>query len=77
MDSIGIFSGMFGDSDSMMLAVLVFLAAATLAFCVMAVVPIRGSVRRSWRASRRARRLTPSSPTWARTSPTSAGASSL
>jgi tight adherence protein C len=46
MDSIGIFSGMFGDSDSMMLALLVFLAAATLAFCIMAAVQIRGSVRR-------------------------------
>jgi tight adherence protein C len=37
---------MFGDSDSMMLAVLVFLAAATLAFCTMAAVQIRGSFRR-------------------------------
>jgi len=34
------------DSDSLMLAVLVFLAAATLAFCVMAGVRIRGSVKR-------------------------------
>ena len=46
MDSIGIVSGVFGDSDSMMLAVLVFLAAATLAFCTMAAIQIRGSVRR-------------------------------
>lgn len=46
MDSIDVFSGMFGDSDSMMLALLVFLAAATLAFCIMAAVQIRGSVRR-------------------------------
>ena len=46
MNSIDIFSGMFGDSDSMMLALLVFLAAATLAFCTMAAVQIRGSVRR-------------------------------
>ena len=46
MDSIGAFSGMFGDSDSIMLAVLVFLAAATLAFCTMAAVQIRGSVKR-------------------------------
>ena len=38
--------GIFGDSDSTMLAVLVFLAAATLAFCVMAAVQIRGSVKR-------------------------------
>jgi tight adherence protein C len=36
----------FGDSDSTMLAVLVFLAAATLAFCIMAAVQIRGSVKR-------------------------------
>lgn len=36
----------FGDSDSLMLAVLVFLAAATLAFCIMAAVRIRGSVKR-------------------------------
>ena len=46
MDSLNIFSGAFGDSDSMMLALLVFLAAATLAFCTMAAVQIRGSVRR-------------------------------
>jgi tight adherence protein C len=46
MDSLNIFSGTFGDSDSMMLALLVFLAAATLAFCTMAAVQIRGSVRR-------------------------------
>jgi tight adherence protein C len=46
MDSLGQFPMMFGDSDSTMLAVLVFLAAATLAFCVMAAVQIRGSVRR-------------------------------
>jgi tight adherence protein C len=36
----------FGDSDGTILAVLVFLAAATLAFCIMAAVQIRGSVRR-------------------------------
>ena len=46
MESTGIFSGVFGDGDSMMLAVLVFLAAATLAFCTMAAVQIRGSVKR-------------------------------
>ncbi len=37
---------LFADSDSLMLAVLVFLAAATLAFCVMAGLRIRGSVKR-------------------------------
>ena len=46
MDAGGFLLDIFGDSDSMMLAVLVFLAAATLAFCVMAAVQIRGSVRR-------------------------------
>src|SRR6266849_5623819 len=46
MDSLAHFPMMFGDSDSTMLAVLVFLAAATLAFCVMAAVQIRGSVKR-------------------------------
>src|SRR5262245_45443132 len=46
MDSLGQFPMMFGDSDSTMLAVLVFLAAATLAFCVMAAVQIDGSVSR-------------------------------
>ena len=46
MDLIGIFSGVFGNGDSIMLAVLVFLAAATLPFCTMAAMQIRGSVRR-------------------------------
>ncbi len=46
MDLVKIFMSMSADSDSMMLTVLVFLAAATLAFCVMAAVQIRGSVKR-------------------------------
>jgi tight adherence protein C len=46
MDTVNIFMSMIADSDSMMLTVLVFLAAATLAFCVMAAVQIRGSVKR-------------------------------
>jgi tight adherence protein C len=46
MDAVNIFMSMIADSDSMMLTVLVFLAAATLAFCVMAAMQIRGSVKR-------------------------------
>jgi len=46
MDAGGFLLDIFGDSDSTMLAVLIFLAAATLAFCVMATVQIRGSVKR-------------------------------
>jgi len=46
METDGFLLDIFGDGDSMMLAVLVFLAAATLAFCVMAAVRIRGSVKR-------------------------------
>jgi tight adherence protein C len=46
MDIVNIFTSMIADSDSMMLTVLVFLAATTLAFCVMAAVQIRGSVKR-------------------------------
>jgi tight adherence protein C len=46
MDAADLLLDIFGDSDSMMLAVLVFLAAGTLAFCVMAAFQIRGSVRR-------------------------------
>jgi tight adherence protein C len=46
MDPIADLPLMFGDSASTMLAVLVFLAAATLAFCIMAAVQIRGSVKR-------------------------------
>jgi tight adherence protein C len=37
---------LMGDSDSTMVAVLVFLAAATLAFSVMAVIRVQGSVKR-------------------------------
>jgi tight adherence protein C len=36
----------FGDGDSMLLTLLVFLASTTLAFAAMAVVRVRGSVRR-------------------------------
>jgi tight adherence protein C len=36
----------FGDSSSMLLTLLVFLASATLAFSIMAVVRVRGSVKR-------------------------------
>jgi tight adherence protein C len=46
METVDFFTSMIADSDSMMLAVLVFLATATLAFCVMAAVQIRGSVKR-------------------------------
>ena len=46
MQLIDFLSGILGDSDGMILMVLVFLAAATLAFCVMAAVQIRGSVKR-------------------------------
>jgi tight adherence protein C len=46
METDGILLDIFGDGDSLMLAVLVFLAAATLAFCFMAGVRIRGSVKR-------------------------------
>ena len=37
---------LFGDSDSIMVTLLVFLASATFAFSIMAVVRVRGSVRR-------------------------------
>ncbi|HTS40172.1 MAG TPA: type II secretion system F family protein [Xanthobacteraceae bacterium] len=46
MNAADLIANMLGDSDSMMLTVLVFLAAATLAFCVMAAMQIRGSVKR-------------------------------
>jgi tight adherence protein C len=46
MDTVDVFTSMTADNDSMMLTVLVFLAAATLAFCFMAVMQIRGSVKR-------------------------------
>lgn len=42
----GVFVNAFGDSKSLMLALLVFLAAGTLAFSVMAVVRVRGAVKR-------------------------------
>ncbi|MGA7972013.1 MAG: type II secretion system F family protein [Pseudolabrys sp.] len=44
------FGSMFADSGNMMMALLVFLAAGTLAFAVMAVVRVRGAVKK--RASR-------------------------
>ena len=46
MEPVATIFSTFGDNDSMMLTVLIFLAAATLAFCVMAAVQIRGSVKR-------------------------------
>jgi tight adherence protein C len=46
MDTPDFFTNMIADGDSMMLTVLIFLAAATLAFCVMAAAQIRGSVKR-------------------------------
>lgn len=51
MDTISsIFANLFSDGSSLMLALLVFLAAGTLAFSLMAVVRVRGAVKR--RASR-------------------------
>ena len=38
--------GLFSDSSTLMLAVLVFLAAAVLSFGLMAAVRVRGSVKR-------------------------------
>jgi tight adherence protein C len=46
MDFGGFLLDTFGDGDSLLLAVLVFLAAATLAFCIMAALQIRGSIKR-------------------------------
>jgi tight adherence protein C len=46
MDIAGFLLDTFGTSDSLLLAALVFLAAATLAFCVMATLQIRGSIKR-------------------------------
>jgi tight adherence protein C len=40
------FAGTFRDSDSLMMALLVFLAAGTLAFAAMAFVRVRGAVKR-------------------------------
>ena len=37
---------LFGDEDSIMVTLLVFLASATLAFSIMAVLRVRGSVKR-------------------------------
>jgi len=47
---MGLFAGVFRDSSSLVLGLLVFLAAGTLAFSVMAAIRVRGSVKR--RASR-------------------------
>ena len=41
-----VFSDMFNDSNSVLVALLVFLAAGTLAFSVMAVARVRGAVKR-------------------------------
>lgn len=47
MDSIlSVFTNSFRDSNSVLIALLVFLAAGTLAFSIMAVVRVRGAVRR-------------------------------
>ena len=41
-----VFGNMFSDSNTMLMALLVFLAAGTLAFSVMAVVRVRGAVKK-------------------------------
>ena len=47
MDSISsVFSNAFRDSSTMLMALLVFLAAGTLAFSLMAAVRIRGAVKK-------------------------------
>jgi tight adherence protein C len=46
MGALEILIGTFGDSAAMMLSLLVFLAAATLAFSIMAVLRVRGAVKR-------------------------------
>ena len=47
MDSVAdMIPGLFSDSSTLMLAVLVFLAAAVLSFGLMAAVRVRGSVKR-------------------------------
>src|SRR3984893_1319659 len=46
MDISDVLAGVFADGSALMLAVLVFLATATLAFGVMAAVRVRGAVRR-------------------------------
>jgi tight adherence protein C len=43
---LSVFDNMFRDSNSLLVALLVFLAAGTLAFSVMAVVRVRGAVKR-------------------------------
>ena len=43
---LGVFGNMFRDSNSVLMALLVFLAAGTLAFSVMAVLRVRGAVKR-------------------------------
>lgn len=45
-EPLDLFVGIFGDSSAMLLGLLVFLAAGTLAFSVMAGVRVRGAVRR-------------------------------
>src|SRR5215472_14718661 len=47
MDSIGsVFSDILSDGSTMLMALLVFLAAGTLAFSLMAVVRVRGAVKK-------------------------------
>jgi tight adherence protein C len=47
MDTIlAVFGNMFGDSDTMFMALLIFLAAGTLAFSLMAAVRVRGAVKK-------------------------------
>ena len=43
---MGIFELLLADGNTTMVGVLVFLAAATFTFCVMAVVRVQGSVKR-------------------------------
>lgn len=47
MDTIlGVFAGMMGDSNNFLVGLLIFLAAGTLAFSLMAVVRVRGAVKK-------------------------------
>src|SRR5262249_29537514 len=41
-----VFGNMFGDTNNMLMALLIFLAAGTLAFSLMAVVRVRGAVKK-------------------------------
>src|SRR5262249_57922218 len=41
-----VFGDMFGDSNNILMALLIFLAAGTLAFSLMAVVRVRGAVKK-------------------------------